>query len=147
MKDQVHKGPVLPHPFQGRINRPLSIEPLILSLFWIDFVSSKFRSFRIGQQRDCQINDLLQIFLLNVVCRLMEASRLFVMSGVTMLEQPEACQDSADCPLDFCCQGLHSNIVDPSGTFDVVGKTYSYILYDIYLNMYMLDCKAEIKQL
>ena len=51
-----------------------------------------------------------------------DCSRLFVMSGDMLLEQPETCQDSADCPLDFCCRGRQGHIVDLSGTFDVVGN-------------------------
>ena len=61
---------------------------------------------------------------------------MFVISGDTLLEQPETCQDSAECPLDFCCRSRLGNIVDPSGTFDVVGNKNS-----IYLHAYHVKGK------
>ena len=81
---------------------------------------------------------IFQVFLFQVLFGLTEASRLFVMSGDTILEQPETCQDSAECPLDFCCRGRQGNIVDSSGTFDVIGNnTLIVVLLLIMMLMFM----------
>ena len=66
-------------------------------------------------------------------------SRLFVISGDTIHEQPETCQDSADCPLDFCCRGQRGDIIDLSGTFDSVGITNVFVLLLLFGFLYTLN--------